>query len=51
HDTINSRKGHGIALENVKQRLKAYYGNSVRFQVYKGEALYTTIMSYQYQSK
>ncbi|MFW1882647.1 sensor histidine kinase [Acinetobacter baumannii] len=51
HDTINSRKGHGIALENVKQRLKAYYGNSVRFQVYKGKALYTTIMSYQYQSK
>ena len=50
-DTIKSRKGHGIALENVKQRLKAYYGNSVRFQVYKGEALYTTIMSYQYQSK
>ncbi|MEW7107898.1 hypothetical protein AB2O82_18740, partial [Acinetobacter baumannii] len=43
HDTINSRKGHGIALENVKQRLKAYYGNSVRFQVYKGEALYTTM--------
>lgn len=50
-DTINSRKGHGIALENVKQRLKAYYGNTVRFQVYKGEALYTTIMSYQYQTK
>ena len=50
-DTINSRQGHGIALENVKQRLKAYYGNSVRFQVYKGEALYTTIMSYQYQTK
>ncbi|MFW1920294.1 sensor histidine kinase, partial [Acinetobacter baumannii] len=35
HDTINSRKGHGIALEIVKQLLKAYYGNSVRFQVYK----------------
>ncbi|GAM33006.1 alginate biosynthesis protein [Acinetobacter calcoaceticus] len=50
-DTIKSRKGHGIALENVKQRLKAYYGNSVRFQVYKGETLYTTIMSYQYQTK
>ena len=51
HDTINSRQGHGIALENVKQRLKAYYGNSVKFQVYKGESLYTTIMNYQYQSK
>ncbi|MDI9662544.1 alginate biosynthesis protein, partial [Acinetobacter baumannii] len=38
-------------VQQSQQRLKAYYGNSVRFQVYKGEALYTTIMSYQYQSK
>ena len=40
HDTIKSRKGNGIAIENVKkQRLKAYYGQTVKFQVY-GECRY-----------
>ena len=33
HDKIKSRKGNGIAIENVEQRLKAYYGRSVKFQV------------------
>ena len=49
-DTINTREGHGIAIDNVKQRLRAYYGNSVKFQTYSARGLYTTVVSYQYQS-
>lgn len=51
HDTIKSRQGNGIAIENVKQRLKAYYGQTVKFQVYGGVSLYTTVVSYHYQVK
>lgn len=51
HDTIKSRKGNGIAIENVKQRLKAYYGQTVKFQVYGGASLYTTVVSYHYRVK
>lgn len=46
HDTIKSRQGNGIAIENVKLRLKAYYGQTVKFQVYGGVSLYTTVVSY-----
>ena len=51
HDTIKSRKGNGIAIENVKQRLKAYYGQTVKFQIYGGASLYTTVVSYHYRVK
>ena len=51
HDTIKSRKGNGIAIENVKQRLKAYYGQTVKFQVYGGVSLYTTVVSYHFRVK
>ncbi len=51
HDTIKSRKGNGIAIENVKQRLKAYYGQSVKFQIYGGTSLYTTVVNYHDQVK
>ncbi|MHA3983346.1 sensor histidine kinase [Acinetobacter venetianus] len=51
HDKIKSRKGNGIAIENVEQRLKAYYGRSVKFQVYGGASLYTTVVSYHYRVK
>jgi two-component system sensor histidine kinase AlgZ len=50
-DTIKSTKGNGIAIENVKQRLKAYYGQTVKFQVYKGAVIYTTVVSYTYRVK
>ncbi|UOB52179.1 sensor histidine kinase [Acinetobacter junii] len=46
HDKIKSRTGNGIAIENVEQRLKAYYGSAVKFQVYGGVSLYTTVVSY-----
>lgn len=42
-------QGHGIALDNIRQRLKAYYGDSVQFQTYAGQALFTTVLQYQYQ--
>ena len=48
-DKINLRKGNGIAIENVKQRLEAYYGQSVTFQTYAGEGMYTTVVQYQYK--
>lgn len=46
HDKIKSRTGNGIAIENIEQRLKAYYGPAVKFQVYGGVSLYTTVVSY-----
>ncbi len=48
-DRINSREGHGIALDNVKQRLKAHFGESVQFRSIAGKERFTTIMQYQYK--
>lgn len=42
-------QGNGIAIDNVKQRLYAYYGTSVRFNIFAKEGLYTTVLSYKYQ--
>lgn len=49
NDKINLRQGHGIALQNVKQRLQAYYGRSVAFQSYAGKGMYTTVLQYRYK--
>ena len=51
HDTIKSKKGNGIAIENVKQRLQAYYGQTVKFQIYGGQSFYTTVVNYHYRVK
>nr|WP_174506906.1 histidine kinase [Acinetobacter sp. Marseille-Q1620] len=48
-DKINTRQGHGIALENVRQRLKAHFGYSVQFQNYMGNGFFTTLIRYQYK--
>lgn len=48
-DKINLRSGHGIALQNVEQRLKAYYGRSVTFKNYAGNGMYTTVLQYRYK--
>ena len=45
----NQRQGNGIALDNVKQRLKAYYGASVSFKTFNRDGTYTTLLSYKYQ--
>lgn len=46
-DKIRDREGHGIAIDNVKQRLKAHFGNSVQFRNYASKALFTTVIHYQ----
>ncbi|ANF80852.1 alginate biosynthesis protein [Acinetobacter sp. NCu2D-2] len=43
------KKGHGIAVENVKQRLKAYYGPTMVFQTFAGEGMFTTVVQYRYK--
>ncbi len=48
-DKINLRQGHGIAVENVKQRLEAYYGRSATFQTYAGKGIFTTAVQYRYK--
>lgn len=50
-DRIKVREGHGIALENVKQRLKAHFGDSVYFRNYAGNGLFTTVIQYQYKKR
>lgn len=44
-----SSQGNGIAIDNVKQRLMAYYGSSVKFVTYAQNGIYTTLLSYKYQ--
>ncbi|OTG67221.1 sensor histidine kinase [Acinetobacter silvestris] len=46
-DKIKAREGHGIAIENVKQRLKAHFGNGVQFRNYASKELFTTVIQYQ----
>lgn len=48
-DRISIRQGNGIALDNVKQRLKAHYGYSVKFRNHAGNGIFTTIIQYQYK--
>lgn len=48
-DNKTLKKGHGIAIENVRQRLQAYYGPSVTFQTFAGEGMFTTVVRYQYK--
>ena len=50
-DRIKLREGHGIALENVKQRLKAHFGDTVYFRSYAGHELFTTVIQYQYKKR
>ena len=48
-DKITTREGLGIALDNVKQRLKAYFGQSVQFRSHAGDGIFTTVIQYQYK--
>lgn len=43
------KRGNGIAIENVRQRLKAYYGPTVTFRTYAGKGIFTTVVQYQYK--
>ena len=48
-DRMAMRESNGIAIENVKQRLKAQYGYTVQFRSHAGNGIYTTVMQYQYK--
>lgn len=48
-DRINGREGNGIALDNVKQRLKAHFGYTVQFRNHASNGIYTTVVQYQYK--
>lgn len=48
-DKITLRQGHGIAVENVHQRLKAHYGPAVTFRTFAGNEMFTTVVQYQYK--
>lgn len=45
---LKSNQGNGIAIDNVKQRLKAYYGAEVKFSTFARDDVYTTLLSYRY---
>lgn len=40
------RQGHGLALENVRQRLRAYYGYSAEVRFFAGDGIFTTILRF-----
>lgn len=42
-------QGHGIAVDNVKQRLQAYFGRTATFQSYSGKGIFTTVVQYHYK--
>lgn len=48
-DKMSDRVNNGIALDNVKQRLKAHYGYQVQFRSHIGNGMYTTVVQYQYK--
>ena len=48
-DKMSVRESHGIAIENVKQRLKAHFGYDVQFRNHAGNGIFTTFI--QYHSK
>lgn len=45
----NKRDGHGMALDNVRQRLMVYYADSVHFNSAAQEGVFTVVLSYQYR--
>ena len=44
------RQSNGIALDNVKQRLCAYYGSAASLHSFAGQGIFTTILSYPHRS-
>ena len=48
---VNQQFHLDIALENVKQRLKAHFGDSVYFRNYAGNGLFTMVIQYQYKNR
>ncbi len=42
------RTGNGMALENIQERLEAYYGKTARLRTFQAEGLFTTYLKYPY---
>jgi two-component system sensor histidine kinase AlgZ len=45
---LTENQGHGIAIDNVKQRLIAHYGSSVYFSMHARHGHFTMLLSYQW---
>lgn len=45
-----NRSGNRMALHNIEERLKVYYGESARLTVYQGDGLFTVYLSYPQDS-
>ncbi|MFB2538453.1 MULTISPECIES: sensor histidine kinase [unclassified Acinetobacter] len=45
----NKRTGHGMALDNVRQRLMVYYEDSLHFNASSQDGVFTVMLSYQYR--
>ncbi|MEB3766804.1 sensor histidine kinase [Acinetobacter sp. MD2] len=43
------RQGHGLALDNVKQRLRAYYGYAADIRFFAVDGIFTTILRFPTQ--
>lgn len=47
-DKTCMRSGNGMALENIQERLQAYYGQKARLQTHQTNGLFTTYVYYPY---
>ncbi len=47
-DRIKNREGQGLALENIQQRLTAYFGSDAILRHYSSNAVFTTVLQYRY---
>ena len=48
-DRISTRQSNGIALDNVKQRLRAHFGSGIQLRNHAGNGIFTTVIQYQYK--
>lgn len=46
---IQGSQGNGIAIDNVRQRLIAYYGITVQFKMFARDSMFTTLLRYKYK--
>lgn len=46
-----TRIGNSMALDNIRERLQAYYGRKARLQTHQSNGLFTTYLSYPYVEK
>jgi len=47
-DRMKIIQGQGLALENIKLRLKAYFGSDAKFRHYSSNGMFTIVIQYAY---